>query len=374
MSEKKSLKEHLNLPEPSIQIADLLGTGHLFIGKKGGAGKTFSANIFAQYLKSMYPRHNIRILDLDPMNTSLSQTEGLHAERLELTENMSMLIASRMDEAFLPDENSGNEIRIMDMGSNGYLELLQHVTQTNVPEVWEAAGHRLFLHTPLCGGGLFRDTLEALGELSAFGEKCPIFIWNNCRERMDGVSDMLKFLQEEIPVREELKNYGKFYVPKAIDRTKVTIQKTIEEELRSRIFRYAFYSTSMMKRVIDIGIRENASYITETVEYILRQHLTFQEVFDGVDCHGKILTDPALRSPGQLMRLKKYLVDPHIGVFLSIQNALESIDLGFPPVTSEPLFSPSSEEPKNASAAKKGKEKNEKDKDAFPENLNESHF
>lgn len=374
MSETKSLKDYLDLPEPPTQISDLLGTGHLFIGKKGGAGKTFSANIFAQYLKTMYPRQNIRILDLDPMNTSLSQTEGLHAERLELTENMSLLIASRMDKAFLPDENSGNEIRIMDMGSNGYLELLQHVTQTNVPEIWEAAGYRLFLHTPLCGGGLFRDTLEALGELSAFGERCPIFIWNNCRERMDGASDMLKFLQEEIVVREELQNFGKFYVPKAIDRTKTTMQKSMEEELRSRIFRYAFYSTSMMKRVIDIGIRENASYITETVEYILRQHLTFQEVFAGVDCHGKALTDPALRSPGQLMRLKKYLVDPHIGVFLSIQNALTSIDLGFPPVTAEPLPLPPSEGQKSTPATKKGKEKTEKDEEAFPENLKGNSF
>ena len=320
---------------------DLRGTCHIITGKKGGTGKTFICSALVEAMRLglddgslVMPSDSseFRVFDADPSNFSLSQIVGLGAVRVDIFTPTRDLKNSELDRIFMPSE-SPEEIRIVDIGSTGYEEILQYIKESDILSTWQEYGKRIFFHSPLCGGDLLSGTLRAIGEIMEIFPEAELFVWVNDYDKTDdgsGVISVQKYFDMEVENFKQRKNKELPSIREAFAIEDKISVSGLTQEAASAVFQNIFYRTKKMSRVINFA---NASvsglkFIRPTIKSVKQDKKTFTEFLSS----DKV-------SFGDRQRIKTYLFKEGCGVFREIMTILSGISLTPVDIQDEPEYS-----------------------------------
>jgi hypothetical protein len=151
---------------------------HLSLQGKGGVGKSLVASILAQYFMSH--EREVRCLDADPVNPTLSHYEGLNVERLKLQhDGHGTIDEEAFDKLFERLLLGEDGLFILDAGAATFVPLWNHILQSDCLDALANAGKPTYVHTIVTGGQGQDDTLEGLRELAETTKERNIIVWIN---------------------------------------------------------------------------------------------------------------------------------------------------------------------------------------------------
>lgn len=218
-----------------------MGVIHTLLSGKGGAGKSYFASAFAQYLESVGQLP--ACFDIDPVNSTLSGYKALDVRRLDVTREDD-IDHGKFDELVQElCEVAYTRPVILDSGASTYVPLCSYLNRYCVPRVFEGEGHRMVLHAVVIGGQSQEESIRSLGSMigTANLRGVPVVVWLNPyfgpiqyngmtfeqmriytvnRARYAGVirvpgmdtltsNDVLSMLEDNLTFREALENSGR---------------------------------------------------------------------------------------------------------------------------------------------------------------------
>ena len=139
----------------------LNNNAHIFLQKKGGIGKTLTASIFMQYMKSQ--EIAIEGVDADPQAPKLSLIKALNVPLLPLVENGEIQQKS-FDPAFSHIVQSNNAT-LIDAGSGAFLPLLKYMKDNGLYDLLTQVKKQLYYHVIIMSGPEKSDTVEGVNLL-----------------------------------------------------------------------------------------------------------------------------------------------------------------------------------------------------------------
>lgn len=158
----------------------LNNNAHIFLQKKGGIGKTLTASIFMQYMKSQ--EIAIEGVDADPQAPKLSLIKALNVPLLPLVENGEIQQKS-FDPAFSHIVQSNNAT-LIDAGSGAFLPLLKYMKDNGLYDLLTQVKKQLYYHVIIMSGPEKSDTVEGVNLLleKINGTGVKVVIWQNEKE------------------------------------------------------------------------------------------------------------------------------------------------------------------------------------------------
>ena len=149
---------------------------HLVLQGKGGIGKSVIASWLAEYL--LKRGENVRCIDGDPVNRSLTQYKFLNAEKLDLINEEGLIVRMRYD-ALLERFASEQGAFVVDSGSTAFLPLWSYIVETEVVRVLREAGRKLYVHCVVSGGEMLSDSLLGFDTLAKSTPDRNVVVWVN---------------------------------------------------------------------------------------------------------------------------------------------------------------------------------------------------
>ena len=149
---------------------------HLVLQGKGGIGKSVIASWLAEYL--LKRGENVRCIDGDPVNRSLTQYKSLNAEKLDLINEEGLIVRMRYD-ALLERFASEHGAFVVDSGSTAFLPLWSYIVETEVVRVLREAGRKLYVHCVVSGGEMLSDSLLGFDTLAKSTPDRNMVVWVN---------------------------------------------------------------------------------------------------------------------------------------------------------------------------------------------------
>ncbi len=306
---------------------DLRNTGHFILGKKGGTGKTFTASILAEYIRDgMTSGHvlgpgdasGFMVFDADPSNYSLSQVGSLNARRAAIFPRSGEVDVAELDRVFAPGE-FGEEVRVVDMGSTGYVEILQYLRETEIFDLWNQTGKRVFLHTPLCGGERLGSTLKALGEIMENFPEADIMVWCNDYDpgrTSTGILSVQDWLETEGGIYAKNPDAPEIGLAEALSAPGPQVHSGLTQQASSAIFRHMMRRTRNLAQYIVVANSavSGLKYIRTSITEARGRNMGFLE----------FINDPSFTFADR-QRIRAYLYDERRGVFPSIHKAFASL-------------------------------------------------
>lgn len=165
-----------NLEPTKSDFSARARTVNLFLSGKGGCGKSLSASLLAQYLLDI--DRPVVILDGDPVQSSLKNTEGLGAEVFDLLDGERVNV-NAMD-ALLTRILDDDEDFIVDVGAAGFVPFSSFMMRDSLFDVIAGEGKRVVVHAIIAGGGALYDTVLGLNDMLRQFPRCAEFVvWQN---------------------------------------------------------------------------------------------------------------------------------------------------------------------------------------------------
>jgi hypothetical protein len=149
---------------------------HLVLQGKGGIGKSVIASWLAEYL--LKRGENVRCIDGDPVNRSLTQYKSLNAEKLDLINEEGLIVRMRYD-TLLERFASEHGAFVVDSGSTAFLPLWSYIVETEVVRVLREAGRKLYVHCVVSGGEMLSDSLLGFDTLAKSTPDRNVIVWIN---------------------------------------------------------------------------------------------------------------------------------------------------------------------------------------------------
>src|SRR3954451_1490992 len=149
---------------------------HLVLQGKGGIGKSVVASWLAEYL--LKRGENVRCIDGDPVNRSLTQYKSLNAEKLDLINEEGLIVRIRYD-ALLERFATEDGVFVMDSGSTAFLPLWSYIVETEVIRVLRETGRKLYVHCVVSGGEMLSDSLLGFDTLAKSTPDRNVVVWVN---------------------------------------------------------------------------------------------------------------------------------------------------------------------------------------------------
>ena len=143
---------------------------------KGGVGKSLTAVLLAQYLKSK--GGNVVCADTDPVNATFTQYKSLNVAHVAIAEGGNV-IQRKFDPLMeMIIETEGDFI--IDNGAATFMPLTRYLAENAIFRIMSEAGKQVFVHTVLTGGQAKTDTYngfsELIGKVNGFAR---VVIWEN---------------------------------------------------------------------------------------------------------------------------------------------------------------------------------------------------
>lgn len=151
---------------------------HFFLNPKGGTGKSLTATIVAQYLRSQGKA--LTCIDCDPVTPTLVAYAALKVIRLDVMEEnniekskfdelMNYIVAGEDDEHF-----------VIDNGTSSFVALADYMVTNEVVSLLKSLGHTITFHAIIVGGDNLDGTIDGFIELvKSFSEHARIVVWLN---------------------------------------------------------------------------------------------------------------------------------------------------------------------------------------------------
>ena len=152
------------------------GMIHLILQGKGGVGKSVIASWLAEFLISR--GRQVRCVDGDPVNRSLSQYKTLGAENLDLVNEDGLIQRwhyARLVERFL----TSGDVFVVDSGATAFLPFWTDIVESEMIRVLREAGRKLYLHVPVTGGETLNDTLLGFSAVASATTDRSVIVWLN---------------------------------------------------------------------------------------------------------------------------------------------------------------------------------------------------
>lgn len=174
---------------------------HIIIQEKGGVGKTLVASILAQYLVAHKGVCNLRCLDIDASNNSLSNYAALNAVALNLLKNG--VITRQSFDPFYAIMAETEDAILADIGTSAAISFLSFARSFELYQQALDMGRRLFIHIVLMGGAEADDTLDSFSLIaddmpkSSIGEAYIVPWLNPFHGPLEFTDDRLPFEKTE---------------------------------------------------------------------------------------------------------------------------------------------------------------------------------
>jgi hypothetical protein len=142
---------------------------------KGGVGKSLISAILSQYLSSK--GQDVCGIDVDPVNQTFSEYQGLRVECLNLLREGS--IDQRefdlLMERFLKEVGTF----VVDTGASTFIPLWHYILENQALDHLRQKGKRVFIHSVITGGQSLNDTLSGFEALAETTREKNIVVWLN---------------------------------------------------------------------------------------------------------------------------------------------------------------------------------------------------
>ncbi len=148
---------------------------HILLQGKGGVGKSLISSILSQYLLSK--GQNVRCVDADPVNQTLSEYQGLAVSCLNLLKEGSVdqREFDLLMERFLTESGTF----VVDTGASTFIPLWHYVLENDALDYLRERGKRVFIHSVITGGQSLNDTLRGFEQLAETTREKNIVVWLN---------------------------------------------------------------------------------------------------------------------------------------------------------------------------------------------------
>ena len=148
---------------------------HMALQGKGGVGKSLISAILSQYLSSK--GQDVCGIDVDPVNQTFSEYQGLRVECLNLLREGS--IDQRefdlLMERFLKEVGTF----VVDTGASTFIPLWHYILENHALDHLRQKGKRVFIHSVITGGQSLNDTLSGFEALAETMREKNIVVWLN---------------------------------------------------------------------------------------------------------------------------------------------------------------------------------------------------
>jgi len=148
---------------------------HIALQGKGGVGKSLISAILSQYLSSK--GQDVCGIDVDPVNQTFSEYQGLRVECLNLLREGS--IDQRefdlLMERFLKEVGTF----VVDTGASTFIPLWHYILENHALDHLRQKGKRVFIHSVITGGQSLNDTLSGFEALAETMREKNIVVWLN---------------------------------------------------------------------------------------------------------------------------------------------------------------------------------------------------
>jgi len=148
---------------------------HMALQGKGGVGKSLISAILSQYLSSK--GQDVCGIDVDPVNQTFSEYQGLRVECLNLLREGS--IDQRefdlLMERFLKEIGTF----VVDTGASTFIPLWHYILENHALDHLRQKGKRVFIHSVITGGQSLNDTLSGFEALAETMREKNIVVWLN---------------------------------------------------------------------------------------------------------------------------------------------------------------------------------------------------
>lgn len=155
----------------------MVKTVHLVLQGKGGVGKSLTASMLAQYLA--VSGQTLVAIDTDPTNATFAAIQSIgakHIQIMEAGEINSRNFDSLMTEVFEAPEGAH---LVIDTGATSFISLCSYLAQNQALTLLQDAGITVIVHTPICGGAAFDDTVSGLLSILDHFPSVPVVVWLN---------------------------------------------------------------------------------------------------------------------------------------------------------------------------------------------------
>src|SRR5467141_3031182 len=136
---------------------------HMSLQGKGGVGKSLISAILSQYLLSK--GQEVRGIDADPVNQTLSEYRGLAVSRLNLLKEGSV-------------DQREFDVRCR-YGASTFIPLWHYVLENQALDYLREKGKRVFIHSVVTGGQSLNDTLGGFEQLAETTREKNSVVWLN---------------------------------------------------------------------------------------------------------------------------------------------------------------------------------------------------
>jgi CobQ/CobB/MinD/ParA nucleotide binding domain len=199
---------------------------HLTLQRKGGVGKSFVSSILVQYFQ--YKQKPVQCFDTDPVNATLAQYAGLHAEHLKVLRRGS--IHEKEFDRLIERACTESGTFVVDTGATTFLPLWRYVLENEILGLLAAHGRR-FLFTVLWPAAKALRTLNGFERLAETTGEQNLIVWLNeffGQVQLDGKS----FEELDVTRNHAGKLLGSVLIP---DRTRNTFGDDVEQMLKRRL-------------------------------------------------------------------------------------------------------------------------------------------
>lgn len=149
---------------------------HIVLQGKGGVGKSVTASLIAQYLKSI--GDPVVAIDTDPNNATLSGYKALDVKRLEVMKNGAII--ERNFDSMIEQLAKEDSHFVIDNGSSNFSPFKNYMVKNEVVDILVEKNKEVYVHTVIKGGQELKVTLAGFDMLS---EQMPvnakIVVWLN---------------------------------------------------------------------------------------------------------------------------------------------------------------------------------------------------
>jgi CobQ/CobB/MinD/ParA nucleotide binding domain len=204
-----------------------LATVHLTLQGKGGVGKSFASSILVQYFQ--HKQKPVQCFDTDPVNATLAQYAGLHAEHVNVLRRGS--INEKEFDLLIERACTENGTFVVDTGATTFLPMWRYVLENEILRLLAGRGRKVFIHCLVTGGQGLTDTLNGFEQLAQTTGEQNLIVWLN---EFFGQVHLHGKCFEELDVTRDnaAKLLGSVLIP---DRTRSTFGDDVEQMLKRRL-------------------------------------------------------------------------------------------------------------------------------------------
>ncbi len=149
---------------------------HITLQSKGGAGKSYTTSIVAQYLKSK--GKTLQCVDIDPKTPSFTKMKALDVSHIQILDEDDRLDIGNFD-ALTHRLSVETDDFVVDSGATSFSAIASYMTEIDLRALLAEHQRKVITHIPFISGDSLDDQFSTFASLAAISDDNSIVIWLN---------------------------------------------------------------------------------------------------------------------------------------------------------------------------------------------------